>query len=243
MSDAAIVLAAPNLLDAIVPAAGIGSRMQSDIPKQYLQIAGRSILEHTLATLLECPEIGQVIVVLHPDDLTFAALPIAKNARIITVIGGDERADSVLSGLKVATTEFALVHDAARPCLSQFDLVNLIKVGRQHPVGAILGSQVRDTMKRCNELGEITQTVSREKLWHALTPQLFKTKELMMAITTALKQQWPITDEASAMEKIGLSPLMVAGSSSNIKVTRPEDLKQAKQFLQTDNSPQGALRR
>ncbi|HHQ4691535.1 TPA: 2-C-methyl-D-erythritol 4-phosphate cytidylyltransferase [Aeromonas veronii] len=217
-------------LTAIVPAAGIGSRMGADCPKQYLQLAGKTILEHTLERLLSHPAIAQVIVALAPHDHWFEALPVAANPRIVRVEGGAERAFSVLNGLHVAQGEWVLVHDAARPCLTHGDLDALIVVAMGCG-GAILGSRVRDTMKRSDGEGNIIATVEREQLWHALTPQMFPTRALKRALEEGLLLGVTITDEASAMERAGFAVRMVEGRADNIKVTRPEDLSLAGLFL------------
>ncbi|EKB21030.1 2-C-methyl-D-erythritol 4-phosphate cytidylyltransferase [Aeromonas veronii] len=217
-------------LTAIVPAAGIGSRMGADCPKQYLQLAGKTILEHTLERLLSHPAIAQVIVALAPHDHWFEALPVAANPRIVRVEGGAERAFSVLNGLHVAQGEWVLVHDAARPCLTHGDLDALI-VAAMGCGGAILGSRVRDTMKRSDVEGNIIATVEREQLWHALTPQMFPTRALKRALEEGLLLGATITDEASAMERAGFAVRMVEGRADNIKVTRPEDLSLAGLFL------------
>ncbi|MGU5546312.1 2-C-methyl-D-erythritol 4-phosphate cytidylyltransferase [Aeromonas veronii] len=215
---------------AIVPAAGIGSRMGADCPKQYLQLAGKTILEHTLERLLAHPAIAQVIVALAPHDRWFEALPVAADPRIVRVEGGAERAFSVLNGLHVAQGEWVLVHDAARPCLTHGDLDALIAAAMGCG-GAILGSRVRDTMKRSDGEGNIIATVEREQLWHALTPQMFPTRTLKRALEEGLLLGATITDEASAMERAGFAVRMVEGRADNIKVTRPEDLSLAGLFL------------
>ncbi|MFQ1714319.1 2-C-methyl-D-erythritol 4-phosphate cytidylyltransferase [Aeromonas veronii] len=217
-------------LTAIVPAAGIGSRMGADCPKQYLQLAGKTILEHTLERLLFHPAIAQVIVALAPHDRWFEALPVAADPRIVRVEGGAERAFSVLNGLHVAQGEWVLVHDAARPCLTHGDLDALIATA-MNCGGAILGSRVRDTMKRSDGEGNIIATVEREQLWHALTPQMFPTRVLKRALEEGLLLGATITDEASAMERAGFAVRMVEGRADNIKVTRPEDLSLAGLFL------------
>lgn len=159
-------------LTAIVPAAGIGSRMGADCPKQYLTLAGKTILEHTLGCLLSHPAIARVIVALAPHDEWFEQLAVAADPRILRVEGGIERAYSVLNALHVAQGKWVLVHDAARPCLCHGDLDKLIATAMACD-GAILGSRVRDTMKRTDGAGNIVATVEREQLWHALTPQMF----------------------------------------------------------------------
>lgn len=217
-------------LTAIVPAAGIGSRMGAECPKQYLQLAGKTILEHTLERLLAHPAIGQVIVALAPHDRWFDTLPVAQDERILRVEGGAERAFSVLNALHVAQGEWVLVHDAARPCLTHGDLDALIATAMTSG-GAILGSRVRDTMKRSDAAGNIIATVEREQLWHALTPQMFPTRTLNRALEEGLLLGASITDEASAMERAGFTVRMVEGRADNIKVTRPEDLSLAGLFL------------
>lgn len=227
---------------AVIPAAGIGSRMQSICPKQYLKIGGLTILEHTINALLKHPRISLIVVAISPDDNYFHTLPLAQNPKITTVKGGGERADSVLSGLNYVTAHFpentwALVHDAARPCLSFDDLNTLIQLIDENNAdpqfcGGILATPVRDTMKRSYQKEDkIHQTVERSALWHALTPQFFPAILLKQNIEKALSHHAVITDEASAMEFCGYEPLLVKGRADNIKVTQPEDLALAEFFL------------
>lgn len=218
---------------AVVPAAGIGSRMQSDCPKQYLTIGDHTILEHAVASLLRHPRVSRVIVAIGPNDRQFDALPLARNPRVTRVDGGRERADSVLAGLKAATdAAWVLVHDAARPCLHPDDLDALLAITAHSRVGGILAAPVRDTMKRA-EPGKalIAHTVERTDLWHALTPQLFPLELLRDCLIRALNEGATITDEASALEHCGYHPELVAGRGDNIKVTRPEDLALAAFYL------------
>ncbi|MFQ2103884.1 2-C-methyl-D-erythritol 4-phosphate cytidylyltransferase [Aeromonas media] len=226
-------------LTAIVPAAGIGSRMGADCPKQYLTLAGKTILEHTLGCLLSHPAIARVIVALAPHDEWFEQLAMAADPRILRVEGGIERAYSVLNALHVAQGKWVLVHDAARPCLCHGDLDKLIATAMACD-GAILGSRVRDTMKRTDGAGNIVATVEREQLWHALTPQMFPTGTLKRALEEGLALGALITDEASAMERAGFTVKMVEGRADNIKVTRPEDLSLAELFLQQQSARQQA---
>ncbi|ABX50439.1 2-C-methyl-D-erythritol 4-phosphate cytidylyltransferase [Shewanella baltica OS195] len=217
---------------AIVPAAGIGSRMGADRPKQYLEVCGQSILGHTLDKLLSHPHISNVIVALHPNDTIFNTLPQAAHPKLTTVLGGGERADSVLAALQIAPEHsWALVHDAARPCLTATDIDKLLASRVQFPQGAILAMPVRDTMKRANKQGEICATVCRDNLWHALTPQLFQAAQLKDYLNAALAAGVVVTDEASAMEWAGISPGLVSGRADNIKVTHPDDLGLAELFL------------
>ncbi|WP_413492450.1 2-C-methyl-D-erythritol 4-phosphate cytidylyltransferase [Morganella psychrotolerans] len=238
----------PVPVTALIPAAGIGTRMQCECPKQYLIIAGKTILEHTLAILLAHPRISQVVVALHPDDTVFRTLPVAQHPRIRTVTGGGERADSVLAGLDylaahVTEKSWVLVHDAARPCLHISDLNRLLAVLSEENMdgqirGAILASPVRDTMKRGVTLSGhtgIDHTVDRTQLWHALTPQFFPLHLLRTCLQQALSQRAVITDEASALEFCGYQPLLVTGRADNIKVTQPEDLVLAGFYLSNNN--------
>jgi 2-C-methyl-D-erythritol 4-phosphate cytidylyltransferase len=225
----------PRSIIAIVPAAGVGSRMGADKPKQYLMLGQQSILGHTLDTLLAHPDIAQVIVALHPQDNYFSQLPQSKHPKLTQVVGGGERADSVLAALDYAHSHnpdaWALVHDAARPCVTHQDITQLIESVAIHPQGAILAAPVRDTMKRSNASGHIVHTVDRSLLWHALTPQYFPVSILRTHLSAALAAQVPITDEASAMEWAGIMPGLVNGRMDNIKVTHPDDLQLATLFL------------
>ncbi|OIN12451.1 2-C-methyl-D-erythritol 4-phosphate cytidylyltransferase [Oceanisphaera psychrotolerans] len=219
---------------AVVPAAGIGSRMAADIPKQYLSLGGRTVLEQTLARLLDHPAIGRIIVATAEQDPWFEQLAIARHPRILRVTGGRERADSVLNALAHVETDWVLVHDAARPCLHRLDLDAVLAAGQQ-PQGAVLACRVRDTMKRGDGEGAISTSVSRDELWHALTPQCFATVPLRQVLSDALAAGCVITDEASAMEWAGFHPRLVEGRADNIKITRPEDLGLAGFFLQQMN--------
>ena len=166
---------------ALIPAAGIGSRMNADCPKQYLSVAGKTIIEHTIDALLRSPDVQLIVVALSAEDDYFQHLDIAKDPRVVTVIGGKERADSVLSGLNYLIKQpeydnaWVLVHDAARPCLHLDDLNTIIQlVTKNDCCGGILAAPVRDTMKRGTAgTQNISHTVEREALWHALTPQFF----------------------------------------------------------------------
>ena len=218
---------------AVVPAAGVGARMGASIPKQYLMLQDKTVIEHTLMALLSHPRIAQVVVALGPEDDWFAELAIANDPAIIRVDGGKERADSVLAGLQACQSyNWVLVHDAARPCLTHVDIDSLIAGALASKHGAILGCQVRDTMKRTDAQGNIIATVDRELLWHALTPQIFPVTLLTNALTTGLADKANITDEASAIELLGFTPNMVIGRADNIKITRPEDMPLATLFLQ-----------
>ncbi|MCG3866151.1 MULTISPECIES: 2-C-methyl-D-erythritol 4-phosphate cytidylyltransferase [unclassified Photobacterium] len=223
---------------AIVPAAGVGSRMAADRPKQYLTIAGKTILEHSVERLLSLPEIQHVVIAVSKSDPYFPVLPLAVDPRITVVDGGAERVDSVFSGLAAISDDNAwvMVHDAARPCVRIEDLCQLIAVAETSEYGAILATPVRDTMKRSTAnskaVAVIEHTVDREQLWHALTPQMFRARQLRDALTMALAKGAVITDEASALEFCGFSPVLVKGRADNLKVTQPEDLALAEFYLQ-----------
>jgi 2-C-methyl-D-erythritol 4-phosphate cytidylyltransferase len=224
---------------AIVPAAGVGKRMQANCPKQYLRINNETILHHTAMRLLSHPLIEQVIIVLGENDQYFDDTGLAGNQGVIRVNGGVERVNSVLNGLKRVDKNiypWVLVHDAARPCVTLQDIDNLIHQCMANNIGGILATPVRDTMKRGMANSEITtniivNTVEREQLWHALTPQLYKTEELTLAIEQALAKGLSITDEASAIEYANLPSLLISTSSENIKITHPDDLALAEFYL------------
>jgi len=218
-------------LSVVIPAAGIGKRVGATIPKQYLQLLGKTIIEHSLSPFIVHPEISRVIVSLAGNDQWFKSLAIASHPKIEMVIGGAERVDSVLSALNIIDeNDYVLVHDAARPCLQVDDINKLINAVKNKQQGAILASKVRDTMKRSDPHNEIVTTVDRDNLWHALTPQMFLNKQLIKAIKSS-KQPEKITDEASALEMSGLPVTIVEGRSDNLKVTREEDLKLAAFYL------------
>lgn len=213
---------------AVVPAAGSGSRMRAELPKQYLELLGAPVLMHTVSTLLSHTAIGHVVIAVAPDDERWQATPLAEHPRVHFVTGGTTRAASVLAGLialseRAGEHDFVLVHDAARPCLTLHDINKLLTEVRVHPVGGILGVPARDTMKRVRG-SDIETTVDREELWHALTPQMFRLGVLRETLTEALAANAAITDEASAIEWAGYRPLMVTGRSDNLKITEPLDL-------------------
>ncbi|MBI3771189.1 MAG: 2-C-methyl-D-erythritol 4-phosphate cytidylyltransferase [Gammaproteobacteria bacterium] len=223
---------------AVIPAAGIGTRMGAVQPKQYLTLRGKTILEHSITRLVAHPRISGVMVALSPQDELWPTLMLTHISKLIyTTVGGAERADSVLNAItalsKVAAeNDWVLVHDAARPCLRSSDIDRLIQQLAQHPIGGLLGLPVADTMKRTNAQGEIIATVPREHLWRALTPQMFRLAVLRDALRQAASRGLHITDEAAAMEAAGYMPMMVEGHPDNIKITRPEDLALAQMYLE-----------
>ncbi len=214
---------------AVVPAAGRGTRFGGPTPKQYLLAGDRVLLAHTLQALLSHPVVAGVMVVVAEDDADWPGWQSLADKPILTCIGGATRAGSVLAGLHalpddVRADDFVLIHDAARPNLAAADLGRLLEVGRADPVGAILAAPVRDTLKRAGDDGGIDATEPRERLWRALTPQLFRRHQLARALQEAADAGVEVTDEAMAMERQGLRPLLVEGSEDNFKVTTPADL-------------------
>lgn len=215
----------------VVPAAGVGSRMQADRPKQYLLWGQRTLIEHTLDCFLDQSDLRGLVVSLSATDSWWPELPCAVDARITRVTGGRERAESVLNGLAAlrelgaADADWVLVHDAARPNLANADLQHLLTTLADDPVGGLLAVPVRDTLKQIGTDGRVTTTPDRALFWQAYTPQMFRLGPLQQALSDALAAGAQITDEASAMEWAGHAPLLVEGRADNIKITRPEDLE------------------
>lgn len=223
---------------AILPAAGIGQRMAASIPKQYLLLNKLAVIEHSLAVLAQLP-LEATVVALNPNDTHWQKLTLpAGIPNLMTVVGGDQRSDSVLNGLQsiaAAPDDLVLVHDSVRPCVKLSDINHLIQevVVDNECKGGILAAPLSDTIKRVSGENEVTATVAREGLWSALTPQLFRYGELRIALETAIKDNLKITDEASAMERRGHIVKVVQGSSRNIKITHPDDLTLAEMILKS----------
>jgi len=219
---------------ALVPAAGSGSRMGGGLPKQYLPLSGRPLIAHTLSALASHPRIDRVVLVLSPDDAHWASLVFDSDKLTVLRCGGETRAQSVTNGLQsladvLKPDDWVLVHDAARPCLRQDHLDKMLEVLADDPVGGILAMPVADTLKRAGPDQRIAETVPRESLWQAQTPQMFRHALLLEALKKAGDQ---VTDEASAIEKMGLKPKLVEGDARNLKVTYPRDLELASMILQ-----------
>ena len=229
---------------AIVPAAGIGKRMLTTIPKQYLLLNGEPILQLTLKRLLSVPSVKGVVVALNENDGYWKGIRLDLVKPVIQAEGGAERCDSVINAMQVLSqqqgfdkaTAWVLVHDSVRPCVSVSDIENLISEATLSPAGGLLAAPVRDTMKRQNPEQNVAETVDRTGLWHALTPQLFPYETLLIALTEAGRSGVDITDEASAMEFAGFSPRLVTGSDKNIKITRPEDLEMAEYNMNVEDN-------
>jgi 2-C-methyl-D-erythritol 4-phosphate cytidylyltransferase len=218
----------------LIPAAGSGARMGEALPKQYLELAGQPMLAHAVRALLAAPQIETVFVVLTPGDPYFRAIEWGADAARIAPLycGGATRRDSVLNGLVAASSllepdDWVLVHDAARPCLALAELSRLIATVSDDGVGGLLAVPVADTLKRADGAGRVGATESREGLWQAQTPQMFRHGVLIEALSKAGQ----VTDEASAVEQLGLKPLLVEGARGNFKVTYPADIAMAAGML------------
>jgi 2-C-methyl-D-erythritol 4-phosphate cytidylyltransferase len=204
--------------------------------KQYLPIRGRAVLAHSIRAFQFHPMIASITVVIADNDQLFESAVGSLAAAVKTVIGGETRAQSVRNGLQFiadnyAGSDWALVHDAARPCLSSSRLEKFLEQGLESPDGAILAVPVGDTLKRADDSQRISSTVDRSGLWAAQTPQLFRVDALARAIDAAQDLGRDLTDEASAMEAAGVKPLLVMGSAANIKITHPSDLAIAEALM------------
>jgi 2-C-methyl-D-erythritol 4-phosphate cytidylyltransferase len=214
---------------ALVPAAGSGRRFGGEVPKQYLQAAGKPLIAHALDALLAHPRIDGAVVALAEGDARWPGWTVLHGKPVVTCIGGGERADSVLAALRALPTGVAddallLVHDAARPNLRPDDIGKLVDAATACADGAILAAPVRDTLKRAGDDVRIDATEPRERLWRALTPQAFRRDLLRRALQTARADGVAVTDEAMAVERLGLRPRLVEGREDNVKVTTPADL-------------------
>lgn len=225
----------------VIPAAGVGRRMGSECPKQYLPLAGEPLLSHSLRALLDCPGLRRVAVALHPGDDRANGVAALDDPRVLRVAGGAERADSVLAGLEglqqiAHDDDWVLVHDAARPCLPRADLARLVAGVIDQPGGGILALPLVDTLKRVGADGLVESTVDRARYWRAQTPQMFRLGALREALRGALAAGVAVTDEASAMEWAGHPVRLVEGSPGNLKVTVPADLELAAFYLASSST-------
>jgi 2-C-methyl-D-erythritol 4-phosphate cytidylyltransferase / 2-C-methyl-D-erythritol 2,4-cyclodiphosphate synthase len=245
---------------AVVPAAGRGERFESadgpaaagwpapgtpaaanHAPKQYAPLSGACVLEWSLRPLLRESRIEKVVVVVARDDARWDGLCASiGNPKLLTTSGGASRQDSVLSGLARLKTladpdDWILVHDAARPCLDPLDLRALIDALEEGVQGAVLASPIVDTVKRERD-GAAGETIDRQGLWRALTPQVFGFAALEAALADAARLGITVTDEAQGMERLGVRPRLVQGSAFNIKVTRADDLAAAARILKSAES-------
>lgn len=236
----------------VIPAAGSGERMHSQLPKQYLSLVGVPVLQRAIDALLDIRSVSNVVVVLSADDTHWPTLKASSDPRVHTAIGGRLRAESVLAGIstvrqRAGDDAWVLVHDAARPLVAVADVQRLIKAVMQAgAIGGLLAVPVQDTLKQASENRGCLRTVSRASLWQAQTPQLFRAGQLGDALVSALAseqagdgQQTPpsepamplITDEASALERLGYQPLLVEALEANLKITRPVDVAVAEALL------------
>lgn len=221
---------------AIVPAAGSGRRFGAERPKQYLELAGKPVLLHTLERLGQIAALASIVVPVAADDKHWQMLTLPRDSRLQFVTGGAERMHSVLAGLEALVAiarddDWVLVHDVARPCVRVGDIERLMQALREEPAGGLLANRVRDTMKRSDASGHVVTTVPRDDLWHALTPQMFRYGKLRHALQTAVASGELVTDEAQAIERAGWPVRLVEGARDNLKITFPEDLALAASFL------------
>jgi 2-C-methyl-D-erythritol 4-phosphate cytidylyltransferase len=212
----------------VIAAAGRATRYGGQVPKPYLRVAGKTLLEHSLRLFASLPGVAGGAVVLAAGDRRYERLPMTLRRRAVAVAGGASRAESVFNGLQslIAAREddWVLVHDAARPAVPRRDVEALMAGCRRDAVGGLLAIPVADTVKEADEGGRSIRTLSRERLWRAQTPQMFRLGRLAAAIAAALSAGIEPTDEAAAMERAGHRPKLVEGSALNVKVTRPADL-------------------
>lgn len=221
---------------AIVPAAGRGDRFGAALPKQYVRLLGRPMLSWTLNALLSERSLAGIVVALAPNDRRWARLPESREPRVRTCVGGARREASVAAGLDALVdvadeADWILVHDAARPCITGEDLRRLLTALAHDPVGGLLATPVSDTLKRADDNGCVVGTVDREGLWRAGTPQMFRFGVLRRGLAFCRDRKRVVTDEASAVEALGLRPRLVTGRSDNLKVTTAADAELAAVIL------------
>jgi 2-C-methyl-D-erythritol 4-phosphate cytidylyltransferase len=223
---------------ALIPAAGVGQRAGATQPKQYEVIAGAPLLVHTLRAFAQCARIVETVVIVSPDDSFIDTLPlkIGDQPVLIARCGGRSRAETVNNGLQALRRRYpadtwVLVHDAARCCISPHLIDRLIDACITHPVGGLLALPAPDTLKRANDRNESVETIDRAGVWHAQTPQMFRLRTLLSALETVSLAH--MTDEASAVEHTGARPLLVPGTSTNLKVTYPEDFAMAEALIRS----------
>ena len=226
----------PQRCWAIIPAAGSGKRMGLGKPKQYLKLHNKYMLEYSVRLFCNYDRINTVVVVLNETDSYWQLTKLDKEDKVITTHGGKERCHSVQNGLqaikaKSKPDDWVFVHDAVRPCLQREDLDKMFLALENHPVGGILAVPVKDTIKRLSKSNILLETVNRKGLWHALTPQLFRFGLLDSALKNAIENGNMVTDEAEAIELSGKYPMLIEGSSRNIKITKQSDIELASLYL------------
>ena len=222
---------------ALIPAAGVGRRFGTTLPKQYQPLAGRPILERSIARLFDCRYIDQLVVALSPNDTDWPMIAEDVRDRVSVTTGGAERADSVRLALQsmtdLAAGDWVLVHDAVRPCVTSECVEALITAGTQDEHGAISALPISDSIKR--EVGDSQQagsTLRHQGAWLSQTPQLFKADLLRQALERAIKSEADVYDSSSAMEHAGYRPHLIHGSPTNFKLTFESDLKLARRLLE-----------
>lgn len=224
----------------VIPAAGSGLRSGLPVPKQFASVNGKALLQHTLECFAPLPAIEAILLAVNEQDSQsrafLAELPASLRKRLTTVPGGQERMHSVLNALRALQgraeeRDWVLVHDAVRPCVRRVDLERLLAALEHEPAGGLLAVPVRDTLKRADADGKVLATLERSALWQAATPQMFRYGLLLEALADAEAAGLVVTDEAAAMERLGLPVQLVQGHADNIKVTWPEDLQLAEILL------------
>ena len=229
-----------NRLWVVIPAAGIGKRMGVDIPKQYITVCDKAIIEHTVEKFTSRNDLQGILVILSNSDQHWSTLELSKNNKITTVTGGEERYKSVYNALcslknKADDDDWILVHDAVRPCITTSEIDQFIAdLDHLNGIGGILALPCFETMKKANTNHEIEETIDRKFIWHAQTPQMFRYKKLFLAIEKIMNENIFITDEAMAMELAGYKPILIQGTHSNIKITDQNDLKYLESFLRQE---------
>jgi 2-C-methyl-D-erythritol 2,4-cyclodiphosphate synthase/2-C-methyl-D-erythritol 4-phosphate cytidylyltransferase len=224
----------------IVPAAGVGARMGADRPKQYLPLGGCTVLEQTLSRLLQNDFFESLLVVVSPHDSWWSTLDRAAHPRIEVVAGGRERSDSVLNALqaldgRAAEEDWVWVHDAARPCVSSAEIDALRAALEQaNCPGVVLAVPINDSVKRSDGQGRRASNVDRTNLWRALTPQVFPFRLLSEALCSCTEQGVRVTDEAAAVERLGVYADLVKGSADNLKITVADDLQRAERMMKKE---------
>jgi 2-C-methyl-D-erythritol 4-phosphate cytidylyltransferase len=209
----------------IIPAAGTGSRMANVLPKQYMPLVGKPIISHTIEVFFNNPRISSIHVALSADDAFWRSLSLDPASKLkLHYTGGNSRSETVLNTLQVLAiqdNDWVLVHDAARPGLTNNLLNHLLNTLEYDAVGGLLALPVADTLKKADEQSRIEKTIPRDSLWQAQTPQMFRAATLKNALQSFAGVP---TDEAQAIEALGLSPKLVQGELRNLKVTFPQDL-------------------
>ena len=229
---------APNVW-AVIPAAGSGRRFESDRPKQYVALGARPVIAHVVAKLAAVRGVAGIVAAVSPADPWWDEAAGVFDAPVVRVDGGAERRDSVMNALDYLGTvasahDPVMVHDAVRPCVTVAEIERVVAAAWRHPNGAVLGAPVADTLKRAGAQGAIEETVDRDRLWRAFTPQVFPFARLRAALRAAIADGFMVTDEAQAMERAGACPILVEGSPGNIKITRPQDLALAGAWLDAE---------